>query len=201
MIDKILLLLIFTTAFVVIEASAQTETYHLTVRASPNILFLGGGGDYNAGAVVTLEPAPQTWQDYTFLGWKVDGRWSVESPPTIRMDRAHTVEAVYDKTNVVGGLIIDTLPRVVEIAVDGKRKEIEDKIENYPGDNKMYDKLEYFAKEQGIALNEVLKRIETVENESNKNHSRLTDQLFNYYGKNKETQKGNGWANLYRPTL
>lgn len=119
MIDKILLLLIFTTAFVVIEASAQTETYHLTVRASPNILFLGGGGDYNAGAVVTLEPAPQTWQDYTFLGWKVDGRWSVESPPTIRMDRAHTVEAVYDKTNVVGGLIIDTLPRVVEIAVDG----------------------------------------------------------------------------------
>ena len=120
MINKILLLLVFVTAFVVIEASAQTETYHLTVRASPNILFLGGGGDYNAGTSVTLDPAPESWQDYSFLGWKVDGRWSVENPPTIRMDRSHTAEAFYDKTNLVGGLIIDTLPRVVEIAVDGK---------------------------------------------------------------------------------
>jgi len=119
LIDKILLLLVFVTAFVVIEASAQTETYHLTVKSNPNIIFLSGGGDYNAGTSVKLDSAPLKWQDYTFVGWKIDGRWSVENPPTIRMDRAHTAVAVYDKTNLVGGLIIDTIPRVVEIAVDG----------------------------------------------------------------------------------
>jgi len=119
LIDKILLLLVFATAFVVIEASAQVETYHLTIKSEPNIIFLSGAGDYNAGTSVKLDAAPQTWQDYTFVGWKIDGRWAIENPPTIRMDRAHTAVAVYDKTNLVGGLIIDTLPRVVEIAVDG----------------------------------------------------------------------------------
>lgn len=38
----------------------------------------------------------------------------------------------------------------LEIAIDGKRKEIEDKIEDYPGDNKMYDRLEHFATEQSM---------------------------------------------------
>ena len=119
MIGKILLLFVFVTAFTVIEASAQAETYHLTVKASPNIIFISGSGDYAQGAIVQLEAAPQTWQDYTFMGWKIDGRWSVDNPPSIRMDRSHTITAIYDKTNVVGGLIIDTLPRVAEITVDG----------------------------------------------------------------------------------
>ncbi len=119
MINKILLLLVFVTAFTVIEASAQEATYHLTVKSSPNIIFISGSGDYAPGAIVQLEAAPQTWQDYTFMGWKIDGRWSVDNPPAIRMDRSHTITAIYDKTNVVGGLIIDTLPRVAEITVDG----------------------------------------------------------------------------------
>ncbi len=119
MIDKILLFFVFVAAFTVIEASAQEETYHLTVKASPNIIFISGSGDYAPGAIVQLEAAPKTWQDYTFMGWKIDGRWSVDNPPAIRMDRSHTITAIYDKTNVVGGLIIDTLPRVAEITVDG----------------------------------------------------------------------------------
>ena len=120
MINKILLLLIFVTAFVVIDASAQvSNTYHLTVRADPNIIFISGSGDYTAGQIVKLDAAPATWQDYTFVGWKIDGKWAVENPPSIRMDRSHSVEAVYDRTNLVGGLIIDTIPRVTEITVDG----------------------------------------------------------------------------------
>ena len=49
MIGKILLLFVFVTAFTVIEASAQETTYHLTVKASPNIIFISGSGDYAQG--------------------------------------------------------------------------------------------------------------------------------------------------------
>ncbi len=98
MISKILLLLIFVTAFVVIDASAQaSNTHHLTVRATPNIIFISGSGDYTVGQVVTLDAAPATWQDYTFVGWKIDGKWAIENPPSIRMDRSHSIEAVYDR--------------------------------------------------------------------------------------------------------
>ena len=119
MIAKILLLLVFVSAFTVIDASAQQETYHLTVKANPNIIFISGSGDYTIGTVVKLDPAPDTWQDYSFVGWKIDGRWSVDNPPSIRMDTSHSVEAIYDKTNLSGGIVVDTIPRVAEIAVDG----------------------------------------------------------------------------------
>jgi len=120
LIKKILFLLIFVSTITIIDASAQEAgIFHLTVKSSPNIIFLSGSGDYAAGKEVTLDPAPKTWQDYSFIGWRVDGRWSVENPPTIRMDNSHTVEAVYEKTGLVGGLIIDTIPRVAEVTVDG----------------------------------------------------------------------------------
>ena len=61
MIKKIVLLLIFVSTFVVIDASAQeADTYHLTVKSSPNIIFLSGSGDYAAGKEITLDPAPKT---------------------------------------------------------------------------------------------------------------------------------------------
>ena len=50
----------------------------------------------------------------------MDGRWSLENPPIIRMDRAHTVEAFYEKSNIVGGVIVDTIPRITDITVDGQ---------------------------------------------------------------------------------
>jgi len=120
MISKLVIILVLVASFVVIEASAQQQIFHLTVKAVPNILFISGSGDYNEGQNVKLDSVPEQWQDYTFVGWKVDGRWSVESPPTIRMDRAHTVEAVYEKSNIVGGIIVDTIPRITDITVDGQ---------------------------------------------------------------------------------
>ena len=120
MISKLVLVFVLVASFVVIEASAQQSVFHLTVKAVPNILFISGSGDYNEGTTVKLDSVPTQWQDYTFLGWKVDGRWSVENPPTIRMDRAHTVEAVYEKSNIIGGVIVDTIPRITDITVDGQ---------------------------------------------------------------------------------
>ena len=122
MIKKILFLLIFVSAFAVVDSIAEeaADTYHLTVKTDPNILFISGSGDYPVDKVIKLDPAPLAWQDYSFIGWKIDGKWSVENPPSIRMDRAHTIEAVYEKTGLIGGLIIDTIPRVAEVTVDGR---------------------------------------------------------------------------------
>ena len=121
MINKIVLILVFVASFVIMEASAGADIYHLTVKAEPNIIFITGGGDYNAGQIVKLDAAPTSWQDYIFVGWKVDGRWSLENPPSIRMDRAHTAVAIYEKTGLVGGgVVVDTIPRVTDISVDGR---------------------------------------------------------------------------------
>jgi len=120
MIGKFVLVLVLVASFVVIEASAQQQIHHLTVKAVPNIIFIGGSGDYTEGASVTLKAVPLQWQDYVFIGWKVDGRWSLENPPIIRMDKAHTVEAFYEKSNIVGGVIVDTIPRITDITVDGQ---------------------------------------------------------------------------------
>ena len=120
MISKILLILVVVAAFSIVNASAQVPTYHLTVKSQPNILFFSGSGDYKQGQVVKLEAAPFVWQEYSLIGWKVDGRWSTENPPSISMDADHIIEAIYERTNLVGGIIVDSIPRVVDITVDGK---------------------------------------------------------------------------------
>jgi len=106
-------------AFVVIDASAQSDVYHLTVKSNPNIIFIDGSGDYKAGSTVTLDGAPESWREYSFVGWQIDGRWSTENPLVVTMDRSHTAEAIYDKTGIIGGVVIDTIPRISEITVDG----------------------------------------------------------------------------------
>ncbi len=118
---KIFLLIstLLFASFTVIQANAAEDTFHLTVRSEPNIIFISGSGDYKAGTVVTLDSAPEKWQDYSFVGWKIDGRWSYENPLEIRMDLSHSVEAVYEKTGLIGGIVIDVIPRISEITIDG----------------------------------------------------------------------------------
>ena len=118
---KLMLILVFTTLFV-LEANAQTSDdtsqYVLRVKTEPNILFIGGGGLYNAGVTVTLKNAPEIWQDYKFVGWKIDGIWTNENPPKIRMERNHEAVAVYEKSQI-GKIVIDAIPRIAEITIDG----------------------------------------------------------------------------------
>jgi hypothetical protein len=120
MISKILLILVVVAAISLVNVSAQVVMYKLTVKSSPNILFLSGSGEYKQGQLVKIEAAPLVWQEYSLIGWKVDGRWSTENPPIINMDSDHTVEAVFDRSNLVGGIIVDSIPRVIDITVDGK---------------------------------------------------------------------------------
>ena len=95
------------------------DEHFLKVRSQPDILFMPGSGFYNADKVVKLEKAPETWQGYTFVGWKVDGKWADGNPISIKMDRAHTVDAIYEKG--IGSLkyTIDAIPRIAEVNVDG----------------------------------------------------------------------------------
>jgi len=118
---KLMLILVFVASFIV-EASAQISDdvtqYSLRVKSEPNILFLGGSGFYPVGTVVNIDAAPESWREYTFIGWKIDSIWTEQNPPTIRMDRNHEVVAVFEKSDS-GKILIDTIPRVTEITVDG----------------------------------------------------------------------------------
>src|SRR3990172_12297193 len=118
---KLLILLVCVATFSIIEASAQvasTETVTLRVRSEPNILFIGGGGDYKAGTEASIDMAPETFNDYTFIGWQIDGRWADGNPITVRMDMSHSAIAVYSK-DLAGSITIDAIPRIAEITVDG----------------------------------------------------------------------------------
>ena len=118
---KLMLILVFTASFV-LQANAQTSDdtsqYVLRVKSEPNILFIGGGGLYDMGTSVTLNDAPEIWQDYKFVGWKIDSIWTSENPPTIRMERNHEAIAVYEKS-ASGQILIDSIPRIAEITIDG----------------------------------------------------------------------------------
>ena len=124
MLRNILLsILVFTGAVAILQAYAAEDTipdvFTLRVKSDPNILFIGGSGEYKAGTVVTTDKAPETFQDYKFVGWKIDGRWTDENPVTIRMDLSHSAEAIYVK-EVGGTVLVDTIPRVAEVTVDGE---------------------------------------------------------------------------------
>jgi len=116
----LLLLLVCVASFTIIEASAQesVDGFNLRVKTEPNILFLDGSGFYPSGTTVTIDAAPQTWNEYTLVGWKVDGTWASGNPITIRMDASHIVTAVYTK-DIGGSIIVDAIPRIAEITVDG----------------------------------------------------------------------------------
>lgn len=116
----LLLLLVCVASFTFVQASAQeSETgYNLRIRTEPSILFIDGGGFYSEGITVSIDEAPETWREYTFVGWKVDGIWADGNPITIRMDGPHTVTAVYSK-EIGGSILVDAIPRIAEITVDG----------------------------------------------------------------------------------
>ena len=104
------------------QASAQTTTvpeYHLKVSTAPNILYITGSGFFAQGTVVTLDKAPEQWQDYEFIGWKIDGIWASENPPTIVLTRNMEALAIYEQLHGIGKIKIDTIPRVSSVTVDG----------------------------------------------------------------------------------
>ena len=120
LIPKLIVLLVFVITFTAIEASAQLadDQYTLRVRTEPNILFIGGGGSFISGTMVTIDEAPERWNEYSFVGWKIDGRWAQGNPITIRMDAGHSAVAIYNK-EMVGSINVDSIPRISEITVDG----------------------------------------------------------------------------------
>jgi len=115
----LLALLVCVVSLTIIEATAQESgEFNLNVRSEPNIIFIGGGGFFSSGSLVTVNEAPETWRGYTLVGWKVDGMWADGNPITIRMDKSHTATAVYSK-EIGGSIIVDSIPRIAEITVDG----------------------------------------------------------------------------------
>ena len=119
--NKLLIFLaVILVSFVFMStAYAEIKEYNLRVRTEPNVLFIGGSGVYKEGAVVTIDKAPDVWQNYKFVGWKVDGGWVTVNPPNIRMDTNHEITAIYTK-NDIATLKIDAIPRVAKISVDDK---------------------------------------------------------------------------------
>jgi hypothetical protein len=118
--SKILIVTVFVLVIGIANAGAEeVEQHYLKVTSTPNILFMSGSGFYDVGSKITLDEAPLEWQDYKFVGWKVDGMWSNQNPPTIVMNRPHDVEAVFSKSEGFGNVVIDAIPRISEVTVDG----------------------------------------------------------------------------------
>ncbi len=115
----LIMALVFLAPIVILDVSAAEEQKTLRVKSSPNILFMSGGGSYDIGTVVSIPMAPESWNEYTFVGWQIDKQWAQGNPIKITMNISHTVEAVYEKS-YSGNVIIDTIPRVAEINVDGE---------------------------------------------------------------------------------
>lgn len=116
----LIFLTVIAVSFVLQSAYAvEVEQFTLRVRSEPNVLFIGGGGIYKEGTIVTIDKAPDVWQDYRFAGWQIDGRWVKENPPKIQMNANHDVAAIYAK-NDLATLTIDAVPRAAEVRVDDK---------------------------------------------------------------------------------
>jgi hypothetical protein len=100
-------------------AQQVPQEHFLKVNSVPNILFIPGTGSYPDGAIVTLDEVPKKWNEYLFVGWKVNGVWTLGDELSLRMDRPYDVEAVFEKSSQ-GNILIDTIPRISEITVDGE---------------------------------------------------------------------------------
>jgi len=121
--SSIAILLLSIISVMVIPVFAEESSHYLRVRTEPlNLLFVSGQGYYKHNEYVTLQEIPQTWQGYKFVGWKIDGAWTPDNPPKIRMDSSHEAIAFFEKSEGQGGkkVVIDTIPRIAEITVDNK---------------------------------------------------------------------------------
>jgi len=77
-----------------------THGYYLTVRSDPlSLTTIPGEGDYDAGAVASLEAPPvvpvSTGVQYRFDYWAVDGNIVIGNPITVCMDAFHNAIAHY----------------------------------------------------------------------------------------------------------
>ena len=119
----VLFLISFNLFFSSIGSAEAAGEHHLKIDTVPrDIMFIPGQGFYDDGKTITLTKIPETWKDYVFLGYKIDGAWAAVNPPVIRMDRSHEVQAVFEKSEITlldkKGILIDSIPRVSTITVD-----------------------------------------------------------------------------------
>src|SRR5574341_115588 len=94
-------------------------TYSLNVLTEPNLFYIEGTGLYDDGIYVTTGKAPEEWNGYKFVGWKIDGQWYLYNPATILMDRNHRAVAHYVLEGKTNNVTIDTVPKVGSVLVDG----------------------------------------------------------------------------------
>ena len=109
---SIVLLTFSTSAF------AETQQHLLKVDTQPRIFYINGYGLYDEGETVVTGKAPLIWDEYRFIGWKVDGTWYADNPVTLTMNKAHEAIAYYEKGTPTSKITIDTVPREANIVVD-----------------------------------------------------------------------------------
>ena len=114
----ILVFFVFLIAAPFIEDTFSVTTVGLRIETVPrDILHIDGAGSFNKTEIATTGTAPEEWEGYRFVEWKVDGVRYEGNPINILMDKGRTAVAYY--SDKIAEITIDTVPQVSKTIVDG----------------------------------------------------------------------------------
>lgn len=101
----------------IIQDAHTASTVKLIIDTVPRNLFhIDGGGTFNFNDIAMNVTAPEEFEGYRFVEWKVDGINRDGNPINILMDKGRTATAHY--SDKIAEITIDTVPRVAKITAD-----------------------------------------------------------------------------------
>ena len=118
---KLLILAIFVLSVAIpsIQDTYSSHTHKLAVSTVPlNLLHVDGDGSFEPDTIATTGTAPEEFEGYRFVEWKVDGVVYEGNPVNILMDKGHTAIAYY--SDKIAEITVDTVPGVSKVIVDGR---------------------------------------------------------------------------------
>ena len=118
---KLLILAIFVLSIAIpsIQDTYSVTKFKLTIETIPNnLLHIDGAGSFDKDTVATTGTAPEEFEGYRFVEWRVDGVIYEGNPVNILMDTGYNAIAYY--SDEIAEITVDSVPQVSKIIVDGE---------------------------------------------------------------------------------
>ena len=114
----ILAIFVLLVAVPYIQDTYSASTFKLKIETIPNdLLHVSGAGSFAPDTIATTGTAPEEFEGYRFVEWKVDGVSYEGNPVNILMDKGHEAIAYY--SDDIAEITVDTVPQIAKITVDG----------------------------------------------------------------------------------